>query len=45
MPITILPQDQDRQELLTRFLLFSIFGIGKLPRKCYAHDQKELTPP
>ena len=41
MPNSILPQDQDGQELFNAISsFFSIFGIGKLLRKCNAQKEK-----
>ena len=41
MPISILPQDQDGQELFNAISsFFCTFGIGKLLRKCNAQKEK-----
>ena len=41
MPISILPQDQDGQELFNAISsFFHTFGIGKLLRKCNAQKEK-----
>ena len=41
MPITILPQDQDGQELFNAISsFFRIFGVGNLLRKCNAQKEK-----
>ncbi len=41
MPISILPQDQDGQELFNAiYLFFRTFGISKLLRKCNARKEK-----
>ena len=41
MPISILPQDQDGQELFNAISsFFRTFGIGNLLRKCNAQKEK-----
>ena len=41
MPISILPQDQDGQEIYNAIsLFFSNFKIGNLLRKCNAQKEK-----
>jgi len=43
MPITILPQDQDGQELFNAISsFFRIFGVGNLLRKCNAQKEKGI---